>query len=271
MQRARRRACAGTRSAASAASARRPAGSAARRDRQAAARRRTCSGAVADRDAPSPRRLDRAAATAAGGVDGGPVQPAAVAVRRPSRPRGAGRRWRPARGPAGGAAEGVERAHAVRRDAQRLAHAAAVTRPTRRPVNGPGPEPGHDRAEVARAGAGLGEDRVDLRREQLAVRAGVDRAALGEPAGPLRGDLGDRRRHRGRRGVQSQDEQLRHATSPGSWRRRAIAGRPGHRIPRTTMSSTLAPGSQSIGWPAGVGERLVGRAERAAAAEALAG
>ena len=57
---------------------------------------------------------------------------------------------------------------------------AAVTRPTRSPVNGPGPSAGDDRRQVGRSGAHLGEHRVDLRREQFAVRPGVDRApALG--------------------------------------------------------------------------------------------
>ena len=117
-------------------------------DRQAEASRAYLQGALADRD-----RSPRPARPSAGCGDrpgrrrrtpssvGRPVDLAATGV------GGDQHAARP-----GGAAEGVQRADPVRRDAQRLPHAAAVTRPTRSPVNGPGPEPGDDRAEVAPAG-----------------------------------------------------------------------------------------------------------------------
>ena len=83
---------------------------------------------------------------------------------------------------------------------------AAVTRPTRSPVNGPGPRPATIARQVGRPGAGVGEHRVDLRGEQLTVRPGVDRAPLRARRDAVRRDLDQRRGHRGRRGVHHQYE-----------------------------------------------------------------
>ena len=76
----------------------------------------------------------------------------------------------------------------------------AVTSPTRRPVNGPGPDADGDRRQVAPVDARLGEHGDDRRCQQLAVPPGVDRGALGEHAVAV----GDRDGDRGRRGVESE-------------------------------------------------------------------
>ena len=74
------------------------------------------------------------------------------------------------------------------------------------PGERPRAEPGDDRGQVARARAGLGQHRVDLRGEQLTVRPGVDRAPLRAGRDAVRRDLDQRRGHRGRRGVHHEYE-----------------------------------------------------------------
>ena len=83
---------------------------------------------------------------------------------------------------------------------------AAVTRPTRSPVNGPGPSPGDDRGQIGGPDAGLGQHRVDLRGEQFTVRPGVDRHPLGAQRDAVGTDLRQRRRHRRGRGVHHEYE-----------------------------------------------------------------
>ena len=67
---------------------------------------------------------------------------------------------------------------------------AAVTRPTRSPVYGPGPTPTTIAGDGVELAPGLGEHPVDGGQQQLPVPAGVDLARLGDDG---------RRRRAGRR------------------------------------------------------------------------
>ncbi|GAA2708659.1 hypothetical protein GCM10010429_22150 [Micromonospora olivasterospora] len=111
-------------------------------------------------------------------------------------------------------ADRVQRADAVRRDAEHLAHGGRGDQPHPQPGERAGTEPGDDRAQVGGAGVDVGEDRVDLRREQLAVRAGVDGAPLRARYDALRRDLDQRRGHRGGRGIHHQYEHGCHPNRP---------------------------------------------------------
>ena len=76
----------------------------------------------------------------------------------------------------------------------------AVTSPTRRPVNGPGPMPTATAVSARRSTPALGQHLLDRGGQQLAVPPGVDRGALGQH--PIA--VGDRDGDRGGRGVEGE-------------------------------------------------------------------
>ena len=103
-------------------------------------------------------------------------------------------------------ADAVEGADAVRGDAEHLAHGGGGDQTDPEPGERAGAEPGDDRAEVARPGAGLGEHRLDLRGEQFTVGPGVDRTPVRPHRDAVRRDLDQGRGDRGGRGVHHQYE-----------------------------------------------------------------
>ena len=141
----------------------------------------------------------------------------------------------------------VQRADAVAGHGRASASAAAVTSPTRSPVNGPGPDPGHDRRQVGDADAGRGQ----------AVPASTGPAARRAP-GRRRHPLGQHRRRRRRstvdhargdrrgRGVDDQNQHERCQPSQAGRRSRGRARRLAVRPARPAASAQSPPSGISV-------------------------
>ena len=160
-------------------------------------------------------RLRRSGVDVGGRVDRRAVGADSVAVARPVdlAPAGVGDHQRVA---GGSHADGVQAAHAVHRDAQRMTVSGGGRHPGPQTGERAGTAAHHDRVEIGHRQPGVGQRGQHVRGEPFGVRPGVDGDPFGQHGAVRAVAPHDAGSHRRGGGVEGEDQALTSGSTPRS-------------------------------------------------------